>query len=98
MGNARHLAAKFKRAVRNDTGTHFTAEELRLLGEWGLLSILLDKEAEELSAKWAGPNNDSTPWGASGSPSAPNPRSTRSAGMTRQQRQLGVRALVAGRS
>jgi hypothetical protein len=93
--NAKHLADKFKRALRNDTGTHFTAAELRQLGEWGVLRILIDQEAEELSRKWAAPSNDSTPLGGSGLPSERSPRSTRSAGTTRQQRQLGVRALVA---
>jgi hypothetical protein len=94
---ARHLANKFKRAIRNDTGTHFSADELRRLGEWGLMDILLAEEAKELSAKWAGPSNDCSPLAGSGLPGASNRHSTRSAGMTRPQRQLAAKALVAGR-
>ena len=38
---AQHLANKFRRAIRNDTGTHFTADELLQLREWGVLGIVL---------------------------------------------------------
>jgi hypothetical protein len=91
---ARHLANKFRRAIRNDTGTHFSADELRLLGEWGLRRILLEKEDEEL---WAGKISASTPSGHSGLPSASNRHSIRSVGMTSEQRSLAAKALVAGR-
>ena len=91
---AQHLANKFRRAIRNDTGTHFSADELRLLGEWGLSRILLEREDEEL---WAGKKSASTLSAPSGLQSGQNRHSYRSAGTTREQRSLAAKALVAGR-
>jgi hypothetical protein len=95
--SAEHLANKFRRAIRNDTGTHFSADELRQLGEWGVMDILLQREAEELSVKWAGRKSGSTLSGASGLPPASNRHSSRSGGTTNEQRLLAARAAVAGR-
>jgi hypothetical protein len=94
---AQHLANKFRRAIRNDTGTHFSADELRTLGEWGVLDILLQQESEELRGKWAGKNSGSSQSGHSGLPSVSNRHSFRSAGTTSEQRSLAAKALVAGR-
>jgi len=94
---AQALANKFRRAIRNDTGTSLSADELRQLGEMGVIDLIIEQEREELSVKWAARNNDSTPWAGSGSPSARNRHSSRSAGMTNEQRLLAARALVAGR-
>jgi hypothetical protein len=93
----RHLANKFRRAIRNDTGTHFSADELKTLGEWGVMDILLRQEAEELAEKWAGRKSGSSQSDRSGLPSASNRHSFRSAGMTSEQRSLAAKALVAGR-
>lgn len=93
---ARHLASKFKRAIRNDTGTHFTADELRLLGSYGLMDILIEQESREYREKWAGPSNDYTPLGASGSLNENSHPSIKSAGMTREQRRHAAKALAAG--
>jgi hypothetical protein len=91
---AQHLANKFRRAIRNDTGTHFSADELRVLGEMGVLRMLLEREEEEL---WAEKKSASTPLAHSGLPSGLNRHSSRSVGMTSEQRSLAARALVAGR-
>ncbi len=97
MSATRRLADKFRRALRNDTGTSFSADELRQLGDMGLLDLITAAETRELSRKWAGSNNGYTQSEGSGLPSVPMaaPHITRSAGMTRRQRQLGVKALVA---
>jgi hypothetical protein len=95
--SAQHLANKFRRAIRNDTGTHFSADELRTLGEWGLSRILLEREDEELSTKWAARKSASTQSGHSGLPPASNRHSFRSGGMTREERSLAAKALAAGR-
>lgn len=42
------IASKFRRAMRNKTGANFTYEQLCQLGEYGLLRLLAEKEADEL--------------------------------------------------
>lgn len=42
------IASKFRRALRNGTGASFTNEQLRQLGECGVLRLLAEMEAEEL--------------------------------------------------
>ena len=42
------IASKFRRALRNGTGATFTNEQLRQLGECGVLKLLAEMEAEEL--------------------------------------------------
>jgi hypothetical protein len=98
MSRAQHLASKFRRAIRNDTGTHFSADEMRQLGEWGILNILIEREAEELSTKWQGRNSGSTRSGHSGLPSPARTVAhpiSKSAGMTKQREQAAAKALAA---
>jgi len=45
---AQALASKFRRALRNETGATFTLEQMRELSSYGVLPMILQKEAEEL--------------------------------------------------
>ena len=90
---AQHLANKFRRAKRNDTGTHFTADELELLWQWGVMEIVLRQELEELQCGVR--KSGSIQSDLSGLPAASNRHSSRSVGTT--ERSLGIKALVAGR-
>jgi hypothetical protein len=47
-----NLAKKCRRALRNEQGTRFTADEFQALAELGLLEMLQTAEAEELRARW----------------------------------------------
>jgi len=89
--NAQTLARKLRRALVNGHGTHFSADELRALADFGLLETLNEAEAEEIRAKW-----QDTRSGTTGSTSAPMaaPHIGKSAGMTRAQRQRAALALV----
>ena len=46
------ISRKFRRALRNNTGTKFTASELRLMADLGLLRLLLEAEENELRERW----------------------------------------------
>lgn len=52
MTPVQSLAAKFRRALKNETGVHLTLEELRAFTELGGLKIASDAEIEELIASW----------------------------------------------
>lgn len=93
--SAQILCNKLKRALRNGTGTSFSAEELQRLADMGLLETLNEAEAEELRAKWA--DNQNIPLATTGSPRGRMgaPRTGKSAGMTPAQRQRAALALVA---
>jgi hypothetical protein len=95
VGSIAGLAKKYRRALRNDQGTRFTADELQQLANIGLLEMISSAENEELRAKWA-EKSASTPLARTGSASGRNPRSSRSHGMTRKQELRGIEALVAG--
>ncbi len=45
---AHAIASKFRRALRKGTGATFTPEQLRALGEYGVLRLLSEIEADEL--------------------------------------------------
>lgn len=47
------IAAKFRRALRNETGASFTLDQLRELAEAGFLNHLAQLESEELCAKFS---------------------------------------------
>lgn len=49
------IAQKMRRALRNETGIHFTLDELRALAERGALKLVSDAEIEELIASWNSP-------------------------------------------
>jgi len=95
--SAQFLANKFRRAIRNETGTSFSAEEMRELGAIGVIDLVIQQEAEELRESWAGKSDDFTRSGLSGLPVASNRHFSRSGGMTSEQRSLAAKALVAGR-
>jgi hypothetical protein len=95
--SARDLANKLRRALRNETGTSFSLEELRQLGDMGVVDLVVERELEEMRQSWVGKNSGSTQSGHSGLPGASNRHSSRSAGTTSEQRSLAAKALVAGR-
>jgi len=49
---ANDLLEKLRRAHRNETGAHFSNEELRALAEFGALHMLANAEADEIIATW----------------------------------------------
>jgi hypothetical protein len=84
------IASKFRRALRNGTGATFTNEQLRQLGECGVLRLLAEMEAEELCpAKIA--LTGETPIGSTSGETA-NPRSGRS--LSRSEGQSYIEALA----
>ena len=46
------IAQKFRRALRNETGTKFTLDELRALVDIGSYDAIIKAEAEEIKSKW----------------------------------------------
>ena len=50
--SAGSISRKLRRALRNDTGTRFTASELRLMADLGVLRLLLEAEENELRQRW----------------------------------------------
>lgn len=48
MSHIANVARKFRRALRNDTGVHFSLEELRALAELGALDLVTSAENREL--------------------------------------------------
>ena len=48
MGAMSSVARKYRRALRNETGVHFSLDELRVFAEWGALEIAARAENEEL--------------------------------------------------
>jgi hypothetical protein len=63
-----NVARKYRRALRNETGVHFTLDELRAFAERGALDIATQAENEELTKCNARPSL--TPLATTGSPSA----------------------------
>ena len=53
MGSISDIAKKYRRALRNETGTKFTLDELRALVDIGTLDALIRAEAEEIKGSWA---------------------------------------------
>lgn len=45
---AHAIASKFRRALRNGTGANFSHDQFRQLGEYGILKVLSEIEADEL--------------------------------------------------
>lgn len=66
MSHMSAVARKYRRALRNETGVHFTVDELRAFAAWGALEIASRAENQELT-KCADPAN--TPLATSGSTS-----------------------------
>ena len=53
MGKISDIAKKYRRALRNETGTKFTLEELRAMVDIGTLDQIIQAEAEEIKGSWA---------------------------------------------
>jgi len=89
------IAAKFRKAVRNGTGTSVSAKEIRLLHRGGIVSALYRLE-EEQELETACPENDNLKepinlaTAGSGSERSGQVPSGKSVGMTPEQEQRGV--------
>ena len=91
------VARKVRRALRNDTGVHFSCADLRALADLGMLERLQQAEALEIQSKWAGQTH-LTSSGNSGSTSdqTANHPTGKSPNMTKKPGRSAIEALVAG--
>ena len=91
---AQAIMSKYRRALRNGTGMTLSNDQLRELGEFGVLSLLSQIEAEELC-----PANTNTKTAISGSTSgatANPPTSGRSRPTPPSRAPLSIAALSEG--
>ena len=98
MSSLSTVAKKFKRALRNETGTSFSLHELRTLAEAGALDSLQRAETEELKATWAAkhhPTSSATSGSTSGA-TVNRPKSGKSPVTTPTLDRSAIAALGAG--
>lgn len=92
---AQSVSKKYRRALRNATGTRFTDNELRLMADLGCLQVVMAAEERELRKAWqrTTPPTSSDDSGSISDPTD-DPTSGKSPGMTPEAERRGTNLLV----
>lgn len=97
MSNLSDIARKFRRALRNGTGAHFSRDELRTLADLGVFERLQQAEAIEIQSRWAGQTYATTSvWTDSTGDDTKGPFVGNSSDVTGKPGRSVIEALVAG--
>ena len=97
MSGIQPLAKKFRRAITKATGVRFTLDDLQVLAGLGALEALQLAEAKELQSTWQKktPPTSSDNIGSTSDVTEKARKPGKSPGMTSEQEQSAMRALVA---